>query len=81
MHQVCATNLDLALALASSVADTKLFEKYDDHNHKMLHQVCGTSLALSWIFASVAHKSLPEIPEHLGEADFNAHQVKTYYQR
>ena len=42
----------------------------------MLHyKVCGTILGLSWLFASVAHKSLPDLPDDLEETDFNARQV------
>ena len=44
----------------------------------MLCQVCGTSIGLSWLFASLAHTSLPDVPKNLGENDFNAHKVFRY---
>ena len=37
--------------------------------------MCGTSVALSWLLASVAHESLPDLPDNLGQTDFNARQV------
>ena len=41
--------------------------------------MCGTSIALSWLLASVAHKSLPDPPDHgLAETDFNARQVSLF---
>ena len=41
-------------------------------------QVCGTSIGLSWLFASLAHTSLPDVPKNLEENDFNAHKVFRY---
>ena len=42
---------------------------------QMMGQVCGTSIGLSWLFASMAHTSLPDVPKNLEENDFNAHKV------
>ena len=44
----------------------------------MMVQVCGTSIGLSWLFASLAHTSLPDVPKNLEENDFNAHKVFRY---
>ena len=45
---------------------------------KKLYKVCGTSVALSWLFASLAHNSLPGVPDNLSETDFDTFQVKIY---
>ena len=38
-------------------------------------QVCVLSVALPWFSAAVVHNSRPEVPQNIGEKDFNARQV------